>query len=195
MLAAVATLAALTSGAFAAEVAGTFSGACIVMVASSDRDPAAAVSPQARLAAKEVRRYLWHTAGQLAELVTADSPDDVPPRCRSVVLVAEASLASVAWLRSSGGGGGLLSGGGAAGAAAAARVEALEHPGEHLILPLGRRTALVAGHDGAGVVYAAYRFAEAALGVHFSIAGDVLPHRSKVKFTALTQNLQFDPVV
>ena len=65
----------------------------------------------------------------------------------------------------------------ATGSNIAARVDDL-NDAEHLILsPAGSpNTALVAGGSGIGVLYAAYRFAEH-LGVHFSVAGDVLPHR------------------
>ena len=67
-------------------------------------------------------------------------------------------------------------GGVAADADAAARVAALQ-PSEHLILsqrgdPL---TVVIAGGDGQGALYAAYLFAHEVLGVHFSLAGDVLP--------------------
>ena len=139
---------ATTSGG----VAAAPQPACAAVVV----DPAA--SALAQLAGRELRRYIWHVTATLAPIYRAVS--DVPPGCRRLVL-AEAPEQL---------------GGVAADADAAARVAALQ-PSEHLILsqrgdPL---TVVIAGGDGQGALYAAYLFAHEVLGVHFSLAGDVLP--------------------
>ena len=120
-------------------------------------------SKMSHLAARELRRYIWHATGRLPTVSAALS--EAPPSCRRIV-VAE----SAAWLRRT-------TMADAIGSSIAARVGDL-NDAEHLILsPAGSpNTALVAGGSGIGVLYAAYRFAEH-LGVHFSVAGDVLPHR------------------
>jgi len=117
-----------------------------------------AASALARLAGRELRRYLWHSTDTLAEVYDAASA--VPDGCHRIV-VAEGLRAEQL---------------GGVGGASAKRVAELQ-PSEHLILtqrddPL---TVLVAGGDGQGALYAAYFFAHEVLGVHFSIAGDVLP--------------------
>jgi hypothetical protein len=133
-------------------------------------------SPLARLAAAELRRYIWHVTGQLSSVVVGgpsaaatSSSEGCQTSCitRRVVVV---ESSSTGWLTGSG----LLD------AASASRVRTISRgEAQHSILsPAGcGGTALVAG-DGVGVLYAAYQFAEHALGVHFSIAGDVMPRGS-----------------
>ena len=147
-------------------IAATTSPCLVVVVAPAS-------SKLTQLAAHELRRYAWHSTGVLAR-IQHDDASAAPPSCHRIVLAEGGSCKMLL---------------GSIGAAAAGRVLALR-ASEHLILsPAGgdQTMAVVAGSDGQGVLYAAYRFAEEVLGIHFSIGGDVLPLQCAIHPAWLTR--------
>jgi len=123
--------------------------------------PAVVVSKDApfaeRLAAKEVRRYFYVTAGELLPIVDelpADGGIVVGSKCRPAVK----SLLTDEHLK--------------------ATVDGLARE-QYLLRSIrhdGRPVVLIAGGDPVGTLYGAYRFAEH-LGVRFYMHGDVVPDR------------------
>lgn len=113
------------------------------------------------LAAKEVRRYLYLRTGTLAQAsLLAPTASPAPDWTEMIVLATKVRP--------------LI--GAATDAATATAVNGLG-PQEYLLKTLetgGRRVLLIAGGDGPGTLYGAYRFAEH-LGVRFYLHGDVIP--------------------
>ena len=118
---------------------------------------AAGASWHERVAAAEIRRYVYARTGELPRLREA----------RALARVPAGSLAVAAK-------GGAFASGLEAGAAA--KVDSLG-PEDYWLKTLERgsaRTVLVAGGGGPGVLYGAYKLAEA-LGVRFGLEGDIVP--------------------
>lgn len=114
------------------------------------------------LAAREVRRYLYHVTGALPRLMPTDGALSLGPGHTVVVGRSDRSVVRVLAEKA-----GLLT-----------ALEALA-PEEYLLRTahLGSRTTtLIVGGDDVGTLYGAYRFAEK-LGVRFYLDGDVLPDR------------------
>jgi hypothetical protein len=111
-----------------------------------------------RLAASEVRRYLYATTGGLAEIKPVAAPAEI--KTAGLIIDRSGVLASAAGFDDF----------------PAAKVPRLGAEDYWLkTLRKGGRTFLViAGGDGAGILYAAYAFAEK-LGVRFFLEGDVIP--------------------
>jgi hypothetical protein len=118
-----------------------------------------------RLAAREVRRYVYLRTGQLLPIVSqasaAQDADAIVVGRKDRALVREAGGSSVEGLA---GQGYYLK--------TISRPVASVQPG--LTAGAGHRLLLITGGDDVGTLYAAYRFAEA-LGVRFYLHGDVIP--------------------
>ena len=113
-----------------------------------------------RLAAKEIRRYVFLRTNWLVPL--APSEGDLPPT-EALIVVGTKENALIRSL-------------GEADQALADAVASLE-PQQYLVKPTehdGHKIMLIVGGDGMGTLYGAYRFAEA-LGVRFYLHGDVVP--------------------
>lgn len=116
-----------------------------------------------RLAAKEVRRYLYVRTGRLASLVVGAG--DLPVSPGALIVVGAKNRSAVQFLARRH-------------AAWTGVLESLE-PQQYLLKTTqrdGRKVILIAGGDPIGTLYGAYRFAER-LGVRFYLHGDVLPAR------------------
>ena len=115
-----------------------------------------------KLAAKEVRRYIYQRSGQLLTIV----PADTLVAGEDVILVARKDRALIKGLSNE------------------MKASAADIGNETYILKTvrvgGRTVALVCGGDDIGTLYAAYRFAEH-LGVRFYLHGDVIPEQ-KIKW-------------
>jgi len=110
------------------------------------------------LAAKEVRRYVYLRTGKLLTLATSATP---APDWTEMIVLATKGRPII---------------GVAADAATADAVRNLG-PEQYLLKTVekgNRRVLLIAGGDGPGTMYGAYRFAEH-LGVRFYLHGDVIP--------------------
>lgn len=121
--------------------------------------PSAAGLPE-RLAARELRRYLYLRTHWLVPLVS--SGGKLPPTEAMIVIGAKDRLSVKSLVQ--------------ADAALAESVASLK-PQQYRIKPTeyeGHKAVLIAGGDGIGTLYGAYRFAEA-LGVRFYLHGDVVP--------------------
>ncbi len=139
-------LALLTSGELLAQRAKE----CVI-VSPTD------ASLQERLAAKEVRRYVYLRTGQLLDIRNAAK---IPVGAKNAIVVAAKQRALVRQIDR----------------ALAAKVSGLK-PEEFLLrtIDVGGRTAVViAGGDETGTLYGAYRFAEH-IGIGFGLDGDVVP--------------------
>ena len=104
-------------------------------------------SPMERLAANEIRRYVYLRTGTLLPVMPGTKEGD-----RIVVSSKNAGFC------------------GALGKDLGAQQFTLKTDTEN-----GRRVWRIVGGDDLGALYGAYRFAEAALGIHFSIEGDAVP--------------------
>jgi len=153
------TLAACTSGcaAAAARPAPPEAAPCSIVVPKG-------ASYAETLAAKEVRRYVYLTTGALLPLAAADA---LPVTGDLIVVSAENRLS---WRTLEAG--------------LPPEVRRLKvQPQQyvlHTVTQGGRKALLALGSDDAGVLYAAYRFAER-LGVRFYLDGDVVPD-AKIPF-------------
>ena len=143
---------ALLAAALACLLPGTSWSVCLAAAlpkAAVICSPSASI--QEKLAAREVRRYVYLRTGKLLPI----SQSNTPPADTDAILVARADRPIVGKLLSVGGLG----------------------PQEYLLKTVphqGRRVLLVIGGDEIGTLYGAYRVAEH-LGVRFFLHGDVLP--------------------
>jgi malectin (di-glucose binding ER protein) len=143
--------------------------ACILpgLVPGAEAAPperAAIVSPREAsfpeiLAAREVRRYLYLRTGRLLEIVEA--AESIPQGLGAALVVARKDQPLLAQVKAAG-----LESSLASLSAQNYLLKTVDRPGGRLVL--------IAGGDGPGVLYGAYRFAEH-LGVRFYLHGDVVP--------------------
>ncbi|MHB8524327.1 MAG: malectin domain-containing carbohydrate-binding protein, partial [Limisphaerales bacterium] len=119
----------------------------------------AGASPLEKLAAREVRRYVYLRTGSLLSIKTDSGP---PSAERGAIIVARKDRPALNTLR----------------ADPAFRASlALLKPQGYILKTVeqgGRRVVVIAGGDEVGTLYGAYRFAEH-LGVRFYLHGDVIP--------------------
>ncbi len=162
----------LTSGLFDSVVCSAAESITIV-------EPPKAELPE-RLAAREIRRYLYLRTGELVPIVAADNDR---PAGRSIIIGHKDQPIINTMIKGAG--------------RLAASVKSLQ-PQQYLLktIPLGssdgKPVLLVAGGDAVGTLYGAYQFAEQ-LGVRFYLHGDVVPDK-KIGLTLPALDLRGEPL-
>jgi hypothetical protein len=170
----------LSLASFVVLISGVFdSVACPAAESITIVEPAKAELPE-RLAAREIRRYLYLRTGELVPLVAADKERSAG---RSIILGRKDQPIITM----------MLKGAGRLGTA----VKSLQ-PQQYLLktVPLassdGKPVLLIVGGDAVGTLYGAYQFAEQ-LGVRFYLHGDVVPDR-KIGLTLPALDVQGEPL-
>ncbi len=162
----------LTSGLFDSVVCPAAESITIV-------EPQKAELPE-RLAAREIRRYLYLRTGELVPIVAADNERSAG---RSIIIGHKDQPIINSMVKGAG--------------RLAASVKSLQ-PQQYLLktIPLGssdgKPVLLVVGGDAVGTLYGAYRFAEQ-LGVRFYLHGDVVPDK-KIGLTLPALDLRGEPL-
>jgi len=131
-----------------------------------------------RLAAHEVRRYLYVRTGQLPEVVTSDRGI---PKGRTFFLVGQLTDATVSRV---------------VGPSQVQRLTRQLNPEGYVLESRevqGQRGLVISGQTGAGVLRGAYQFVQT-LGVRFSPAGDIIPD-GKIRFVVPTLSVVSNPVM
>ena len=153
-----------------------------ILLLTHDRDP------QAFLAAREVRRYVYAATGELAAIRSSEGCDargmaPLPGQPGGVLLIsapcakAELRRAMPDVMRD----GNLVS---------ALNTSAGLHGEEHLVYRLASGLTVLGGSGELAMLYAAYRFAELALGVHFTIGTDIIRPQSLAAYAAGSRALR-----
>ena len=133
-------------------------------------------SPHERLAAREIRRYVYLRSGRLLDIVSDEL--ELPKR-KDIIVVAEKDRPVIRALANEAGINTLLD------------ILLADHYLLKTVMRKKQRILLVTG-DEAGTLYAAYRFAEH-LGVRFYLHGDVIPD-SRIVFELTDLNQDAKPL-